>query len=88
MKPPTVVPELSRFMGMANQLGKFTSNLAQLTQPLRELLSKNVALLWGPAQEEAFSAELSNPCALRPGERSEGLSRCLIFWPWSSSATE
>ncbi len=41
MKPPTSVPELRRFMGIVNQLDKFTPNLAQLTQPLRELLSKS-----------------------------------------------
>ena len=34
MQPPTSVPELRRFMGMVNQLGKFTHNLAELTQPL------------------------------------------------------
>ena len=43
MSPPTSIPELRRFLGMANQLGKFTLNLAQLTQPLRELLSKSKA---------------------------------------------
>ena len=41
MSPPTSVPELRRFMGMVNQLGKFTPNLTELTQPLRELLSKS-----------------------------------------------
>ena len=40
MSPPTSVQELRRFLGMANQLGKFTPNLADITQPLRELLSK------------------------------------------------
>ena len=67
MKAPTAVPEVRRFMGMVNQLGKFTPNLAQLTQLLRELLSKNVAWLWAPAQEEAFSlvkAELSKATTL------------------------
>jgi len=48
MKPPTTVSELRRFMGMVNQLGKFTPNLAQLTQPLRELLGKNTTWVWGP----------------------------------------
>ena len=38
MSPPSNVPELRRFMGMVNQMGKFTPNLADLTQPLRELL--------------------------------------------------
>ena len=33
--PPTNVSELRRrFLGMANQLGKFSPNLATLTQPL------------------------------------------------------
>ena len=41
MERPHSVPELRRFLGMANQLGKFTPNLAELTQPLRELLSKS-----------------------------------------------
>ena len=33
MSPPTSLSELRRFLGMANQLGKFTPNLAELTQP-------------------------------------------------------
>ena len=63
MKPPNNVSELRRFMGMVNQLGKFSPNLADLTQPLRELLSKKHAWLWGTDQEQAFAAikaELSN----------------------------
>ena len=40
MVPPTNISELCRFMGMVNQLGKFSMNLADLTQPLRQLLSK------------------------------------------------
>ena len=39
---------------MVNQLGKFSPNIAELTQPLRELLSTRNAWLWGPQQEEAF----------------------------------
>ena len=55
MPTPNNVPELRRFLGMPNQLGKISSNLAQYTQPLRELLSKNCAWVWGPAQKEAFA---------------------------------
>ena len=40
---------------MANQLGKFSSNLAELTKPLRELLSKESTWVWNDAQEQAFS---------------------------------
>lgn len=41
MSPPTSVSSLRKFLGMANQLGKFTPNLAEVTQPLRELLGKS-----------------------------------------------
>ena len=67
MSPPTSVPELRRFLGMANQLGKFTPNLAEITQPLRELSSKSRTWTWGPSQSEAFKLvkeELSGPTTL------------------------
>ena len=41
MSPPANVPQLCRFVGMANQLGKFTPSLAEMTYPLHELLSKS-----------------------------------------------
>ena len=44
VEPPQSVSDLRRFMGMVNQLGKFSPRLAELSQPLRELLSiKNVS---------------------------------------------
>ena len=67
MSTPTNISELRRFMGMANQLGKFSKNLAELTQPLRQLLSKKHTWLWGPAQEQAFARvkkELTKPTVL------------------------
>lgn len=67
MKPPTTVSELRRFMGMVNQLGKFTPRLAQLSQPLRELLNKDTTWVWGHSQRKSFSVvkeELSKPTTL------------------------
>ena len=67
METPCNITELRRFMGMANQLGKFSPNLAELSQPLRELLSTKKAWLWGPSQEQAFQQvkeELSRPAVL------------------------
>ena len=64
IEPLTTVPELRRFMGMVNQLSKFTPHLAQQTQPLRELLSKDTTWVWGHSQSKAFSLvkeELSKP---------------------------
>ena len=54
MEPLKSVSELRRFLGMANQLGNFLPSLADLTKPLRKLLSSKVAWTWGPKQDEAF----------------------------------
>ena len=67
MDPPKSITELRRFLGMINQLGKFTPNIAELSHPLRELLSVKRAWLWGPSQAEAFSKlkqELTSPQTL------------------------
>ena len=67
MPPPSNTTELKRFLGMANQLSKFTSKLAELSQPLRELLSSKNAWVWGASQESAFTSikeELSKPTVL------------------------
>ena len=55
MEEPTSVSEVRRFLGMANQLSKFTPNLAELTKPLRDLLSKKNHWCWDYPQKEAFS---------------------------------
>ena len=52
--PPRNVTELQRFMGMLNQLAKFTPNLANITAPLRNLLRKETAWVWSDAQDSAF----------------------------------
>ena len=39
MRTPTSPSEVRRFLGMANQLGKFTLSLAEVTKLLRDLLS-------------------------------------------------
>ena len=54
MASPKSTTELRRFMGMVNQLGKFSPRIAELSKPMRELLSNKRAWNWGPAQEEAF----------------------------------
>ena len=67
LNSPNNITELRRFLGMANQMGKFSPNLAQATQPLRELLNKNHAWQWGQMQEEAFQlvkTELCKPTIL------------------------
>ena len=67
MSTPTNVTELRRFMGMVNQLGKFSSHIAELSSPLRGLLSSKNAWSWDASQEDAFmniKAELTKPTVL------------------------
>ena len=45
MKSPTTVTELRRLMGMVNQLNKFSPLIAEISQPLRELLKSNTTWL-------------------------------------------
>ena len=55
MDAPCSVSELRRFLGMVNQLGKFSPRISELTEPLRQLLSSKRAWLWGPDQDQAFA---------------------------------
>jgi transposase InsO family protein len=67
MTAPQSVSDLRRFMGMVNQMGKFSPNIAEISKPLRELLSVKRAWLWGPEQDRAFKAlkeELTKPTVL------------------------
>ena len=67
MTPPRSVSDLRRFMGMVNQMGKFSPNIAEISKPLRELLSVKRAWLWGAEQDRAFNAlkeELTKPTVL------------------------
>ena len=64
MRAPTNISELRQFLGMANQLGEFSRNLAELSQPLRDLLNKKRSWLWGADQNLAFrrvKEELTKP---------------------------
>ena len=63
MTVPRNIPKLRRFLGMVNQLGKFSSRISELTQPLRKLLSSKQSWTWGSSQE-AFAlvkTELTKP---------------------------
>ena len=51
---PQNVKDVRRFLGMVNQMGKFTPNLAERTKPFRDLLQKESDWIWGPAQQSSF----------------------------------
>ncbi|KAK7103074.1 hypothetical protein V1264_021199 [Littorina saxatilis] len=54
MTDPTNVPELRRMLGMINFLGRYLPNLSSVLQPVTQLLEKNQAWTWGPAQIQAM----------------------------------
>ncbi|XP_058840852.1 uncharacterized protein K02A2.6-like [Topomyia yanbarensis] len=54
IKRPENKVQLQRVLGMITYLGKFIENLSAITEPLRQLLIKNVEWLWGEEQEKSF----------------------------------
>lgn len=52
---PADITELRRFFGMVNQVAKFVPGLAELSQPLRELLKKDNEFLWTSIHTTAFN---------------------------------
>ena len=55
LRTPTNVGDIRRFLGMTNQLAKFSPNLADKTKPLRELLSSKSQWCWDEPQQRAFA---------------------------------
>ena len=55
MKPPANIRELRQFLGMVNQLSKFSPFLADQSKPLRDLLSTKNQWVWEECQSAAFN---------------------------------
>ena len=63
--PPTQL--VTEVMGLVNQLGKFSSRIAEISQRVRELLRSDHAWVWDPDQQKAFEVikqELIKPTVL------------------------
>ncbi len=54
MASPTNVSEMRCILGMINQLAKFSSSIAELSEPLRDLIRNNRAWVWDSIQQKAF----------------------------------
>ena len=59
LPPPTNVQEVRMFLGMVNQLSKFSDHLADKTKSIRELLLKGNQWTWGGRPAESFQANQS-----------------------------
>lgn len=55
MQPPEDVKSLQS-LGLINYLTRYSSRLATITAPLHQLTKKEVAYVWGPTHNCAFSA--------------------------------
>nr|XP_043067227.1 uncharacterized protein K02A2.6-like [Drosophila bipectinata] len=55
LRPPSNLQQLEAFMGKVNYYCNFIPNYSQLAAPLNQLRRKNVAHLFGPQQEQAFT---------------------------------
>lgn len=53
-RSPESKEEVRSFLGLVTYIGKFLPDLADLTDPLRILLTKDAKFVWGRRQEEAF----------------------------------
>src|SRR5262249_28482637 len=53
--PPSDVPQLRRFLGLASYLRRFIPNFSKLALPLTTLLRKNTQWEWSTPQHESFS---------------------------------
>nr|XP_041633522.1 uncharacterized protein K02A2.6-like [Drosophila kikkawai] len=53
-RAPKNKEEVRSFLGLVTYIGKFVSDLADNTEPLRKLLKSHETFCWGQPQEEAF----------------------------------
>ena len=54
MPPQTCRKQVLSFIGMVNYLSKFSAQLSELAESIRELCKEKVPFNWGPEHEDAF----------------------------------
>ena len=54
MPVPNCKKQVQSFIGMVNYLSKFSAQLSELAEPIRELSKEKVPFNWGPEHQEAF----------------------------------
>ena len=54
MPKPEDLKDLQTFLGMVQYLSKFSPRIAELAEPLRDLMKKHAPYAWGPEHNQAF----------------------------------
>ncbi|KAK3735267.1 hypothetical protein QZH41_001046 [Actinostola sp. cb2023] len=54
MPPPKNLKELQSFMGMVNYLNRFSPIIAQISEPIRNLMKKETPFIWQTEHQRAF----------------------------------
>ena len=84
MKTPQDQTGLRRFLGMVNQLSKFQPRIAELSKPLRDLLSSKSHWLWSDAQQRMRMMRFTYSISHVPGKSlytADTLSRAPLVRP-------
>ena len=69
MQPPKTLKEVRSFLGLVNQLSKFSSNYSMITTEIRSLLWKGAKFIWTSDHQSEFDkviASLSDLDKLEP----------------------
>ena len=55
MPKPTTLKDLQTFLGMVQYLSKISPRIAEIAEPLRDLMKKHAPYTWGPKHNQAFN---------------------------------
>ena len=60
MQPPSNVKQVWSFLGLVNQLGKYSSDYAMIMTKIRTLLKQGVKFIWTPEHQDELNKVISN----------------------------
>ena len=92
MPKPTTLKDLQTFLGMIQYLSKFLPRIAEIAEPLRDLMKKHAPYAWGPEQNQPFANikreivqapilkyyDLKKETVLQTDTSIKGLGTCLL----------
>ena len=60
MQPPKNLKEVKSFLGLVNQLSKFSSDYSMITTKIRSLLWKGAKFIWTSDHQSEFDKDLAS----------------------------